>query len=160
MTKKTLKSGSIEGIYIAPEEGADTVSRSKVRAVPGMGLEGDRNYIKQKGRPPEKRKPHKELTLIESENIERLMQDGEFAEIQPGELRRNIITRDVPLNELVGKTIEVGEVEVEGLELCEPCRHLEKLTGKKVMKPLIHRGGLRCRILSEGIIRLEDRISY
>ena len=152
-------SGSIIAIYIAPEEGAPTVERSQVRAVPGLGLEGDRNFIKQKQHPPEKRKPAKELTLIEIENIERLQNEFGFPEVKPGELRRNIITRDVPLNDLVGKRFEIGEVEVEGLELCEPCRYLEKLTGKKVMKPLIHRGGLRCRILTEGIIRKEDRIS-
>ena len=151
--------GSIVGIFITPDEGAPTHEQGWVHAVPGLGLEGDRNFIKQQGLPPEKRKASKELTLIETENIERLQKEYGFPEVQPGELRRNIITKDVPLNDLVGKRFEIGEVEVEGLELCEPCRYLEKLTGKKVMKTLIHRGGLRCRILTEGIIRKEDRIS-
>lgn len=157
---KPAKSGSIVAIYTAPEEGAPTEERAQVRAVPGLGLEGDRNFIKQNHHSPEKRKPAKELTLIEIENIERLQNEYGFSEVKPGELRRNIITRDVPLNDLVGKRFEIGEVEVEGLELCEPCRYLEKLTGKEVMKPLVHRGGLRCRILNEGVITKEDRINY
>ena len=154
------QSGSVEGIYITPEEQNPVVPREQVRAVPGFGLEGDRYFYKLQNLPQEKREPDKELTLIESENIERLQNHPEFNSLNPGELRRNIITRDVPLNELVGKRFKVGEVEVEGLELCEPCKLLERLTGKKVIRPLINRGGLRCRILTEGIIRNGDQIRF
>ncbi len=157
---QVTRSGSVEGIYITPEEQNPVEPREQVRAVPGFGLEGDRYFYKLQSLPPEKRKPDKELTLIESENIERLINHPEFSSLNPGELRRNIITKDVPLNDLVGKRFEVGDAEVEGLELCEPCKLLERLTGKKVMRPLINRGGLRCRIITEGIIRKGDQIRF
>ena len=71
---------------------------------------------------------------------------------------RNIVTRNVPLNHLVGKEFTIGEVRIRGIRLCEPCDHLQKLTGKKVLKGLIHRGGLRAQILTKGTIRVGDKI--
>ena len=79
-------------------------------------------------------------------------------EIDPGEARRNIVTRGVPLNQLVGREFEVGATRLRGTRLCEPCSHLEGLTRKGVVRGLVHRGGLRADILAEGTIRVGDDI--
>jgi MOSC domain-containing protein YiiM len=76
-----------------------------------------------------------------------------------GQARRNIVTRDVPLNHLVGKEFQIGDVRVRGIRLCEPCDHLQRLTGIPVIKSLRHRGGLRAQIVTAGLIRVGDRVS-
>ena len=101
--------------------------------------------------------PKREITLIELEAIEALQRDYNIA-IEPREARRNIVTRGVALNHLVGKEFSVGDVKLRGIELCEPCSHLEGLTKPGVMRGLTHRGGLRAQILSEGTIRVCDAI--
>jgi len=128
----------------------------EARALPGKGLEGDR-YCHELGTYSHKRGPDRELTLIELEAIEALNRDYGI-EMEPGQTRRNIVTRDVPLNHLVGREFRVGEVTLRGLRLCEPCEHLEKLSHKGAMRALIHRGGLRAQILSEGRIRVGDSV--
>ena len=70
--------------------------------------------------------------------------------------RRNVVTRGVPLNHLVGKEFWIGEVKVRGLRLCEPCSHLQKLSHEKVLPGLVNRGGLRAQILTEGMIQVGD----
>jgi len=94
--------------------------------------------------------------LIETEALEALQRDyGET--LAPVESRRNIATRGVPLNHLVGKQFRLGEVVVQGIRLCEPCGHLQKVSGKeKVKEGLQHRGGLRAQILKSGLIRTGD----
>ena len=125
------------------------------QAMPGVGLEGDR-YALKLGTffKPE---PDFELTLIEAEALEGLKRDYEV-ELAPGEARRNLVTRGVPLNHLVGKEFRIGEVRIRGIRLCEPCSHLESLVGRSVIKGLRHRGGLRAQILSEGVIRVGDAV--
>jgi len=73
--------------------------------------------------------------------------------LAPGEARRNLVTRGVALNHLVGKEFSIGEVKIRGIRLCEPCSHLEQLTGVPAIKGLRHRGGLRAQILTEGMLR-------
>jgi MOSC domain-containing protein YiiM len=97
------------------------------------------------------------VTLIEVEALEALQRDY-GVELQPSESRRNIVTRGVALNHLIGREFSVGDVRLRGLELCEPCGHLEGLTRPGVKQGLIHRGGLRAQILSEGVINVGDRI--
>ncbi len=80
-------------------------------------------------------------------------------EMTAGDARRNIVTRNVPLNHLVGKEFAIGDVRIRGIRLCEPCDHLEKVTGKPVIKGLLHRGGLRAQILTPGTIRVGDLVS-
>ena len=75
-----------------------------------------------------------------------------------GDSRRNVVTRGVPLNHLVGKEFWIGEVKARGLKLCEPCSHLQKLSHEKVLPGLVHRGGLRAQILSEGVIRVGEKV--
>jgi len=124
-------------------------------AIPGVGLEGDR-YANRQGTfyKPE---PDFELTLIEAEAIEALGREY-GVELAPGDARRNVVTRGVPLNHLVGREFRIGPVKIRGIRLCEPCDHLQRLTGHPVIKGLRHRGGLRAQILSQGAIRVADLV--
>ncbi|PYX08684.1 MAG: hypothetical protein DMG88_09275 [Acidobacteria bacterium] len=144
--------GTIESINIADSAKAPMRALVEVRAIPGVGLEGDR-YARQQGTfyKPE---PDYELTLIEAEAIEALSRDCAI-ELPPGDARRNLVTRGVPLNHLVAKEFFIGDVKIRGLRLCEPCDHLQQLTERPgLIKGLLHRGGLRAQILSEGTIRV------
>jgi len=154
MTEK----GTIEGIYIAQHAGGEITGVDQVEAVAGIGLKGDRNYSAQLNRPPEKRKPEKELTLVQQESVDMLNETGDFGTIHPGDLRRNVVTSGVNLNNLTGEVFSVGNVKAKGIELCEPCRHLEKMTGKKIMKPLVHKAGLRAQIIEGGVIKKGDSV--
>lgn len=145
--------GKVVSINIASEAEAAMQSVEEVRAIPGRGLEGDR-YFDNKGRAPEVRR---ELTLIEAEAIEAMKRELDV-DYGLSDSRRNIVTRGVPLNHLVGKEFWVGEVKARGIMLCEPCAHLQKLTIKQVLPGLIHRGGLRAEILTEGTIRVGQHI--
>ena len=148
--------GSVQSIHVAPAAEAPMQSVDRVKTVPGVGLEGDRYALKLGTF--SKPVPDRELTLIEAEAIEAIKHEYEI-EITPGNARRNLVTRGVPLNHLVGKEFRIGDVKVRGIRLCEPCAHLEKMTGQPVIKGLRHRGGLRAQILSEGVVRVGDVVS-
>src|SRR5438132_5749871 len=143
--------GTVISINLAPEAEAPMQSVNEVRAVPGQGLEGDR-YFDHKGT-FSKPQPDRELTLIEAEAIEALRSEFQV-EYDLSASRRNLVTRGVPLNHLVGKEFWIGEVKARGLRLCEPCAHLQRLSHPKVLPGLVHRGGLRAQILSEGTIKV------
>ncbi len=145
--------GTIISINIAPEAEAPMQSISEVRAVPGQGLEGDR-YFDHKGT-FSKPQPDRELTLIEAEAIEALRSEFQV-DFGLSASRRNIVTRGVPLNHLVDKEFWIGDVKARGLRLCEPCSHLQQLSHPKVLPGLVHRGGLRAQILTEGMIRVGE----
>ncbi len=148
--------GSVVSIHIAPAAAQPTAAIDEVRAVPGRGLEGDR-YFKGEGTYSDRPDPGREITLIEIETIEALVRDRDL-KLNPGDARRNIVTSGIPLNHLVGQEFSVGEVSLRGIRLCEPCSHLAGLTHEKVLPGLIHRGGLRAQILTDGIIRTGDTI--
>ena len=150
--------GTVTGIYITPEPQGEISGVKSIEAIAGVGLKGDRNYYKQIKLPAEERKPENECTLVEMESIDELNQSGKFGTIQPGDLRRNLVTQNIRLNDLVGRVFTVGEITAKGIELCEPCRHLEKLTGKKIMKSLVHKAGLRAQIIQDGMIHTGDEI--
>jgi MOSC domain-containing protein YiiM len=147
--------GKVESIHIAAGATEAMSSVAAAEAVPGVGLEGDR-YANRQGTfyKPE---PDFELTLIESEAIEAMRRDYKV-DLAAGDARRNIVTRGVPLNHLVGREFQIGEVRIRGIRLCEPCEHLQRLTGRAVIKGLFHRGGLRAQILTRGTIRVADVI--
>jgi MOSC domain-containing protein YiiM len=149
-------SGKVESIHIAPAARVPTHPIAEVEAVPGAGLAGDRYFLKQGTF--FKPEPDHELTLIEVEAIEAAERDYKM-KMNPGEARRNIVTRGVALNHLVGRDFQIGTVKLRGLRLCEPCGHLESLTGLPVIKSLRHRGGLRAQILTQGTIRVGDAVS-
>jgi len=147
--------GMVDSIYIAAAAKGPTTPVPEVKAIPGVGLNGDR-YARKQGT-LYKPEPDFELTLIEAEAIEALK--GEYnVELSLAEARRNVVTRDVPLNHLVGREFLLGDVKVRGIRLCEPCEHLQAMVGRPVIKGLRHRGGLRAQILTEGVIRVGDAV--
>ena len=145
--------GSVVSIYIADGPGTVMLPVQEAQAVPGKGLEGDR-YFKNLGT-FSKPQPDRELTLIEIEAVEGFRNEL-GVEFEPGAARRNVVTRDVPLNHLVGREFQIGEVKFRGIRLCEPCGHLARLSHEGVLPGLVHRGGLRAQILTQGVIRAGD----
>ena len=137
----------IEAIHIGPEESGPLHAVESIRVIAGQGVEGDRNFR------PNGAKPGQALTLVEAENVE----DVGLAQ---GATRRNLTTRGVRLNELVGKNFKVGEVECHGVELCEPCEHLQSMTRPGIIKDMVHRAGINADVLSDGVIRVGDAISF
>jgi len=133
----------VEAINIGPSDALGPVG--SVRAIAGRGLEGDRHFFAEGAGSGEA------LTLIEAEVLEDVGLTGPQA-------RRQVVVRGVRVNDLVGKRFRIGEVECVGVELCEPCRHLQSLTRPGIIKDLIHRGGLRADILAGGTISVGDRL--
>ena len=156
--------GRVVSLHLAPARSAPMQTVDEVRALPGRGLAGDRFLL-----PPgaAERPPGglSDVSLIEIEAVEALRTAGgdperkwQPIELDPAAARRNIVTAGVPLNHLVGREFRVGDVLMRGTELCEPCTHLEALSGQRLVYGLMHRGGLRAQILSEGGIRVGDAI--
>jgi MOSC domain-containing protein YiiM len=150
--------GTVVSIHLAAIGGAPVTEVVEVRAVPGKGLEGDRYFTNRGTYSKPQRDPGGEATLIESEALEALKRDYGI-ELALGASRRNIMTRGIALNHLVGREFAVGAVRFRGIRLCEPCVHLQKLTEAGVMRGLVHRGGLNAVILSDGFIHVGDIIT-
>ena len=151
-----MSDGRVEAIYIGPDTAGPLGEVPEVEAVAGKGLVGDRKHWDALGE-GKREEPGRNITLIEAEALEALAEEHGI-ELGPGESRRQIITRGARLNPLVGKHFLVGEVECVGIELCEPCAHLQSLTQPGVMRGLVHRGGLRADILKGGTIRPGDAV--
>src|SRR5438552_3394586 len=137
--------GQLIGIFVAPEKEGDLQALDRVEAVTGLGLVGDR-YFLNTGTYSAKPGPDREVTLVEVEALEGLAREYQIT-LPPAQTRRNLLTRGVPLNHLVGRTFTVGPVVLRGIRLCEPCGHLEALTCKGVNAGLTHRGGLRAQVV-------------
>ena len=125
---------------------------SSINVLANKGVVGDRHF-------KEFNDPYNQLTLIESENID-------YYNIKYGlnipyvDFRRNIITKGIKLNDLVGKKILVGKVQLEGIDLCRPCRHLSEVLGhENIIKEFLRKGGIRCQILTTSSIKISDKIS-
>jgi MOSC domain-containing protein YiiM len=150
--------GRVVFIQVASMATEKLFSVREVRAVAGEGLEGDR-YFKKIGTFSNKPGGGRQITLIELESVEALKRDLKI-DVEPTQTRRNIVTRGVPLNHLVGQQFRLGhEVVLQGVRLCEPCDHLENLSVKGVMHGLLHRGGLRADIINGGTIKVGDPIT-
>lgn len=150
--------GEVVGIYVAEVKTGPMRAIATARAVKGTGLAGDR-YGARAGTftPRSERLRGYDLTLIESEVLEQVtLADG--SRLDAAESRRNLVTRGVDLNALVDREFSIGPVRAFGQRLCEPCVHLERLTRPGVVAGLVHRGGLRADILTDGEIRLGDKI--
>jgi len=139
------------GITINNNKSINEVSSINVLA--NQGIIGDRHFKQFNN-------PYNQLTLIESENID-------YYNIKHGlnipyiDFRRNIITKGVKLNDLVGKKILVGKVELEGIDLCRPCKHLCEVLGQdNIIKEFLRRGGIRCQILTSSSIKINDKIIF
>jgi MOSC domain-containing protein YiiM len=148
--------GTIESVHIAPEASTPMKTISEVRAIPGRGLEGDR-YFKEIGFFSHNKGPKRQVTLFETEVLETILRDHN-KNLASNECRMNLITRGVPLTHLVGKTFRAGEVTLRGVELNEPCKHLQEVVGKPILSSLIHRCGLFAEVIEGGIIRPGDKI--
>lgn len=148
-----MRNGTVESIHIAPAAKAAMKSVQHIEAIPGVGLDGDRYALKLGTF--YKPEPDFELTLIEVEAIEAIQREYQVT-LSAGDARRNVVTRGVALNHLVGREFTIGGVKIRGIRLCEPCSHLQALTELPVIKALRHRGGLRAQILTAGTIRVGD----
>ncbi len=139
--------GVVEALLVAPDAGAPVVACDQVVAVVGRGLEGDRYY---EGRGTfESGRPGSELTLIDAAVLD---------ELGPIDHRRNVVVRGVDLNALVGREFSVGEVRCRGERLAEPCAVLDRANGGGVLRPLVHRAGLRASLLRGGTIKVGDAL--
>ena len=147
--------GLLEAIHVASAAGEPVRALESVRAIAGVGLEGDR-YSIGLGHYQDSR-VSRDLTLIEAEAIEALASEHGI-HLAAGETRRNLTTRRIAVNELLGRRFWIGEILCEGTRLCEPCRYLADLTAKPLLRALVHCGGLRADILRGGVIRRGDRV--
>ena len=136
--------GVVERIYFGAIDEGPLEGTDEVQVKTGAGIEGDRYG-------------DKDITLFEAEAIEDLKANTGI-ELQPNEIRRNVMTRGVSLNELLGHRIRVGEVEAVVTELCHPCSHLQKLTQPGVLRGLVDRGGLNADVVTGGAIRIGDGV--
>lgn len=136
---------TVVAIHIGGHGGGDLQPVEAVQAWAGQGLEGDRHFH------PEGAAPGQALTLVEEEVVADVG-------LPPGGTRRQLTIRGVRLNELVGKHFRVGEVLCYGVEICEPCLHLQQLTRPGIIKDLVHRGGINTDILTDGTIRVGDDV--
>ena len=144
---KVLKLG------ISSENNKEIKEVVSIEVLVNKGVIGDRHF-------KDFNDPYCQLTLIESENID-------YYNLKYGlnipyvNFRRNIVTKGIRLNELVGKKFKIGNVELEGVDLCRPCRHLtEVLNQNNILKEFIRKGGLRCQILSSSTIQIGDEIIF
>jgi len=154
--KPTHFSGCVAHLHTAPRAFLPMRSCASLRLIEGVGVDGDR-YATDNGFYSNLSHPGRQVTLFEMEALEAIARDYKIS-FAPHEHRRNITTRGVPLNHLVGIEFQIGAVRLIGHQLCVPCRHIEQLTGKEVFNAMVHRSGLLARILSTGDIRVGDAI--
>lgn len=139
--------GTVVSIQIGPERGKPLSDLKEVDAEKGFGLVGDRNHKAPDGEPGKR-----QITLVAEEELAK----GGLTSM---ESRRNITVRGVPLNDLLGKRLRIGDVIVEATKLCEPCDYMVKLAGKpEALKPMAGRAGLCGMILTSGKIRVGDPV--
>ncbi len=147
--------GVVELIALAAEAEGPMAAVPSAEALAGRGLRGDR-YARGAGTFSDPSGRGYDLTLVEAEALEELAAGG--VDLEPAEARRNLVVRGIALDDLIGRRFRVGEVECFGQRRCEPCAHLERLTRPGVLRGLVHRGGLRADVLSDGEIRIGDRV--
>ena len=148
--------GEVVGLYLASGAGAPMEAQAEVSLMTGDGVEGDR-YASGGGRWSREGGTGRQLTLIEEEAIDAARRDYDV-DLPPGATRRNVVTRGVALNHLVGRRIRLGGAELLGVRLAEPCSYLASLTDARVTRALVHRGGLRADVLAGGNVRIGDHV--
>jgi hypothetical protein len=141
--------GLVEALVIAPAAEAPVVLVNEALAIVGQGLQGDR-YTAGAGTFASGR-PGSALTLVDAAVLDTFDLHLDH--------RRNVVVRGTDLNALVGREFPLGEARCRGRRLCEPCAHLDRLNGGGVLRPLVHRGGLRADIISDGTVRVGDRLT-
>ncbi len=151
--------GNVVGIFIASKKEQLPVSVNSIEAIAHRGLVGDRYYANSgtfSGAEP--LGPGREITLIEEESVS-VLSEQLHQKINPAQLRRNVMTRGIRLNDLVGREFIIGQIRLMGVRLCHPCAHLERLSGWDVLKHLKDRGGLRADILDNGWLHVGDTVN-
>jgi len=138
-------------IGITPDNNKKIQEVNSIDVIADKGIVGDRHF-------KDYNDPYCQLSLIESENID-YYNTKYGLNIAYVDFRRNVITKEIELNNLIGKKFCIGKVEVEGIDLCRPCKHLtEMLNQDNILKEFLRRGGLRCRILTSSQINIDDEI--
>ncbi len=143
-----MDGGRVEGIFVSARSGELPQPVERIRALAGKGLEGNRYFYADGDAPP-----GRALTLVAAEALE-----GAEIDISAAETRRNVLTRGIDVNALVGERFRIGELECYGVELCEPCLHLQSMTQEGVIEALVHRAGLNADILTDGEIAVGDSV--
>jgi MOSC domain-containing protein YiiM len=158
-TRQVHTQGTIQEILVSPASAAPMQSIQEALLVAGRGIEGDR-YANDQGTfsPKLKGKPDKEVTLIESEEIEAFNAQTLFG-YPNGAFRRNLVTRGIRLNDLSGKEFTIGSVRLRGIRLCEPCATLAGQLGQEVLQHMVHKCGLRAEVLQGGAIHTGDKVA-
>lgn len=145
--------GRVVAIHLAGGKGEPVHPVRAVRAVAGRGIEGDR-YADDANAAD----PARQITLVEEEAVE-AANAGHGLALTSADTRRNVVTRGVSLNHLVGVTFTVGDATLRGIELCEPCTHMAALAGEpRAVRALVHRGGLNAEIVTTGPIKVGDPV--
>ncbi len=140
--------GRVAGLWVAARAGEPMVAVPSARLVAGLGVEGDR-YAVRGGTWSEYPPQEQQLTLIAREGLEAFaLHAGES--LPPELTRRNVLTEAVALDELIGERFLVGSALCRGVKACEPCRHLERLTGRALLRGLARRGGINAEVLADG----------
>ena len=143
--------GKVYKLGITGENNKKIQEVDSIEVVASKGVIGDRHF-------KDYNDPYCQLSLIESENID-YYNTKYGLDISYVDFRRNIVTKKIQLNDLIGKNFFIGKVQVEGIDLCRPCRHLtEMLNQENILKEFIRKGGLRCRILTSSKISVGDKI--
>lgn len=150
--------GQLVGIYVAAVKDAALMGYRKVSVRAGKGIEGDRYFSTTgKNRSSYQGQPDWEITLIEAEVIDAFNQRT-GNKFHHSEFRRNLITRNIRLNDLVGKVFQIGDISFYGVQLCEPCAKLQKRLGVRILPDLVNQGGLRAQIRSNGMLSVDQAI--
>ena len=138
-------------IGITEKNNKEIENKDIIEVIAAKGIIGDRYFHDYNG-------DREQITLIESENID-YYNDKYNSKFPYLIFRRNLITKNIKLNDLVGKTFLIGKIKVKGNDLCRPCIELEKKIGaKNYLKEFLRKGGLRCEIIESGVISIGDKI--
>jgi len=149
--------GTVESIHIASEAGKPMAALETARVLAGKGIAGDR-YANRIGHYSHYATPGRHVTMIEVEVIESIAR-AQGIPFAPHDSRRNITTRGIRLNPLVGKKVRIGSVLLEVVRLCEPCIYLQQLLNQPVLYPLVHQAGIRCDVVTSGTISSGDALT-
>ena len=149
--------GEVVSIHISESAGKEMTAIEEAELVAGRGIAGDRYYSEAGTFSEHLPGADHELTLVAAEEISRF-NESTGRDLGPGELRRNVVTRGIELNDLVDKEFTIGKVRARGMRLCEPCAHLAGLVASEILPGLVNKAGLRAAIVEGGTIRVGDPI--
>jgi MOSC domain-containing protein YiiM len=151
--------GRLVGIYTSAGAGEPMDGHDELRAIEGVGLDGDRYALTiRSGKFSDREGTGRQVTLVEREAVAAANREAHL-DLAERDTRRNLVTEDVPLNHLVDRTFRIGDVVLQGKRLAEPCSYLASLTAPGASRALVHRGGLRADVLTGGTLRVGDAIS-